>query len=133
MQLRYVENPVLKAAEVARLRVAVGWDAREKQLEKVIDKTYLTAACFDNDNLVGFVDVISDGVDDAFIRNLVVLPGYQRFGIALELLNIIIRRTKADRIKTVNVLFEPELIDLYRKAGFRIVNGGMIDHENEGF
>lgn len=133
MQLRYVENPVLKAAEVARLRVAVGWDAREKQLEKIIGKTYSTAACYDNDTLVGFVDVISDGVDDAFIRNLVVHPDYQRYGIALELLKIIARRTKADRIKTVNVLFESELVDLYRKAGFRIVNGGMIDHENEGF
>lgn len=133
MHLRFVESPVLKPDDVARLRVAVGWDAREKQLEKIIGNTYSTAACYDHENLVGFVDVISDGVDDAFIRNLLVHPDYQRYGIALKLLKIIISRTKADRIKTVNVLFEPELTDLYRKAGFRIISGGMIDHENEGF
>ncbi|MFU8794763.1 MAG: GNAT family N-acetyltransferase, partial [Dethiobacteria bacterium] len=67
------------------------------------------------------------------IRSLVVHPDYRRRGIALNLLKMVTERIKKSNIKTTNVLFEPELTDLYRKAGFRIVGGGLIDNEREGF
>ena len=133
MRLNYIENPSLDPAAVAALRVAVGWDARQERLEKIVGSTYLTVACFDDDQLVGFVDVLSDGVDDALIRSLMVHSAYQGEGIALELLNIVTERLKSARIKTINVLFEPDLAPLYRKAGFKIVSGGLIDTEKEGF
>lgn len=131
--MRFLENPDLTVKEVADLRRAVGWDGREEQMEKIIGRTYLTVACFDGELLVGFVDVISDEVEDALIRNLLVHPEYRRQGLGLKLLEIAIKKIKADRIKTINVLFEPELAGLYRKAGFKIVSGGMIDNEAEGF
>ncbi len=130
--MRYVEKPELSARVVADLRIKVGWEAREEQLETVLGRTYLSIACFDENNLVGFVDVISDGVEDALIRNLIVDPGYHQKGIGHKLLGIVVRRLKADQIKTVNVLFEPGLNEFYRKAGFKIVSGGIIDTE-EGF
>ncbi len=133
MRLSYVENPALDPAAVAALRVAVGWDARQEKLEQIIGSTYMTVACFNDDLLVGFVDVLSDGVDDALIRSLMVHSAYQGEGIALELLKMAIKRLKGDRIKTINVLFEPELTPLYQKAGFKIVSGGLIDTEKEGF
>jgi ribosomal protein S18 acetylase RimI-like enzyme len=133
VNLKYVENPVLEAADIAGLREAVGWDGRKDQWEKIAGCTYLTAACFDHDRLVGFVDVLSDGVDDALIRGLVVHPAYQRQGIGLELLQMVIKKVKAEKIKTTNVLFDLELAGLYRKAGFKIIGGGIIDIEREGF
>jgi len=133
VRLNYAYNPELQAEDVASLRNAVGWDAREEKLKKIVGNTYLTAACFDNEFLVGFVDVISDGVDDALVRNLLVHPDYRGRGIALVLLKMIIKKIREDNIKTVNVLFEPELAGLYRKAGFRIIGGGMIDNEAEEF
>ncbi len=133
MLLRYIENPDLDAATVAVLRSAVGWDTRKEKPEKAIGCNYMTAACYDEDQLVGFVDVLSDSVDDALIRSLIVHPDYQRQGIGLELLRIVIKKIKAGRIKTINVLFEPELAAFYGKAGFRIVSGGLIDSETERF
>lgn len=134
MLLRYELNPDISAVLVASLRQRCGWEARQKKMEKIIGCTYLTAACFDDQKLIGFVDVLSDGVEDALIRGLVVDPDYRRRGIAVALLNMVVERTKADQIKTVNVLFdEPNLAGLYRKAGFRIVSGGLIDNEAEGF
>ncbi len=133
MRLRYIENPELEAGAVAALRVEVGWEGREEKLERIIGSTYANAACYDGKRLIGYVDVISDGVDDAFIRNLVVHPKYHRKGIALNLLQIVIKRIQTDRIKTINVLFEPQLTELYRKAGFKIINGGIIDNEKKGF
>ncbi len=133
MRLHYVLDPELDVAAVAALRTRVDWDARKDQLERILGSTYMTAACFDGNSLVGIVDVISDGIDDAFIRNLIIDPDYHRKGIALKLLTMVVDKLKADQIKTVNVLFEKELTDLYRKAGFRIVKGGIIDNEEEGF
>jgi N-acetylglutamate synthase-like GNAT family acetyltransferase len=127
--LSYLVNPEIEAGALAALRKAVGWDARKDKMEKIIGCTYLTAACYDHDQLVGFVDVLSDGVDDALVRSLVVDPQYQRKGIGLELLRIVTAKVKKDQIKTVNVLFEPELSAFYKKAGFRIVSGGLIDNE----
>lgn len=132
MGLLYVENPELDAAVVAELRAKVGWDARKEQLEKILGRTYLAVACFDDNDLVGIIDVISDGIDDALIRNLVIHPEYQGKGIGHELLIKVLDRLKSNRIKTINVLFESELTEFYRKAGFRIVSGGIIDNE-EGF
>ncbi|MDW7738964.1 MAG: GNAT family N-acetyltransferase [Bacillota bacterium] len=131
MKLRYLENPELKVKEVAALRKAVGWDSREDKIEKILGCTYLTAVCYDGKLLVGFVDVLSDEVDDALIRSLIVHPDYQRKGIGLRLLKMVTHRVKTDKIKTVNVLFEPELAHFYERAGFRIVGGGLIDNENE--
>lgn len=133
MLLRYELNPDISAELVASLRQRCGWEARQKKMEKIIGCTYLTAACFDDQNLIGFVDVLSDGVDDALIRGLVVDPGYRRRGVAVALLTMVVERIKTDQIKTVNVLFEPNLAGLYLKAGFRIVSGGLIDNEAEGF
>ncbi len=132
MSLRYELNPEITAGEIAVLRRLVGWEARKKKMAEIIGCTYMFAACFDDDLLVGFVDVLSDGVEDALIRSLMVHPGYQRQGIALKLLEIATGNIKKGKIKTTNVLFEPELIDLYRKAGFKIVNGGLIDNEAKG-
>ncbi len=131
MTLKYLLNPDVGAGELADLRKAVGWDERKQKLKKIVGCTYLSAACFDGQRLVGYADVLSDGVDDALIRGLVVDPEYQKQGIALELLNILTATIRKDRIKTVNVLFEPELEPLYRKAGFKIVCGGLIDNEDE--
>lgn len=133
MPLRYELNSGISAAEIASLRHLVGWEPREKKMAELVGCTYMTAACFEDDLLVGFVDVLSDGVEDALIRSLVVHPGYQRRGIARHLLKMVTERIKESNIKTTNVLFEPELTDLYRKAGFRIVSGGLIDNEWEGF
>ncbi|MDZ4132175.1 MAG: GNAT family N-acetyltransferase [Dethiobacteria bacterium] len=131
--MQFVENPKLDARVIAELRNSVGWDAERKRPEKLAGCTYMTAACFDDDKLVGFVDVLGDGLDDALIRGLVVHPAYQRQGIGLKLLQMVISQTKKDGIRTTNVLFDPGLSDFYRKAGFKIISGGIIENETEGF
>jgi ribosomal protein S18 acetylase RimI-like enzyme len=129
MELEFAVNPALEAEAVADLRLAVGWDARLEKVRQAAGRLFFTAACFDGRLLVGYVEVVSDGVDDAYIRNLMVRPGYRRRGIALKLLQMVVERIRASGIKMANVIFEPDLAPLYRKAGFVIVNGGLIDNE----
>ncbi|MBW2306110.1 MAG: GNAT family N-acetyltransferase [Deltaproteobacteria bacterium] len=130
-EIRFVENPDLNAEEVAALRKAVGWDGRVEKLKKILGNTFISAGCFYNGRLVGYVDVVSDAVDDAYIRNLMVHPEYQGRGIGSELISTILRRIKREGIKMANVLFEPHLVDFYRKCGFTIMAGGVIDNEKK--
>lgn len=129
MDLHYEYSPHLKAEQVARLRELVDWDGRVDKFEKKLGNTYFCVACFADDTLVGYVDVVSDGIDDAYIRDLVVHPDYQRRGIGSKLLDMIITRVRSDRIKTLNVVFEPRLKDFYEKSNFAIMAGGIIDNE----
>ena len=129
MELRYQYSPDLKAQQVARLRELVGWDGRVEKYEKKLGTTYLCAACFAGDTLVGYVDVVSDGIDDAYIRDLIVHPDYQRRGIGSQLLDMVVQRVRSDGIKMINVVFEPTLQGFYKKAHFVIKAGGLIDNE----
>jgi len=129
MEFCYEYSPHLKAEQVAELRELVNWDGRIEKFKKKLGNTYFCVACFADDTLVGYVDVVSDGIDDAYIRDLVVHPEYQRRGIGSKLLDMIIKRVRSDRIKTLNVVFEPRLNEFYEKANFVIMAGGVIDNE----
>ncbi len=128
MRISFVEKPELDAVDLTNLRRAVGWEGDLERVKKTLGRSYYWVAAFEAEKLIAFVEVISDGVDDAYIRNLIVHPDYQRRGIGRKLLEMVLSRVKADRIKTVNVLFEPGLEPFYRKVGFRVVCGGLIDN-----
>ena len=128
MQIKLVEKPEIEAEELALLRRSVSWDGEPEQLKQTIGRSYFWAGCFAAGELVGYIEVISDGVDDAYIRNLIVHPEYQRKGLGLKLLELATGRIKADGIKMTNILFEPELASFYRKAGFMIISGGVINN-----
>jgi len=125
----FVENPDIRAEDVAALREAIGWEARVERLRKIIGNIYFSAGCFHMGKLVGYVGVVSDAVDDAYIRNLIVHPEHQGRGIGSELLSMALLRIKSDGIKMASLIFEPRLSGFYQKRGFTIVAAGIIDNE----
>ncbi|MFA5031720.1 MAG: GNAT family N-acetyltransferase [bacterium] len=131
MDLRFEKNPGLKAEQVADLRKSVGWDSRVEKYKKILGNTYFCAVCFSEDKLVGYIDVVSDKIDDAYVRDLMVHPDYQRRNIGTKLLNMVIEQVKSDGIKMINTIFDPELTRFYKKVGFTIMSGGVIDFEND--
>ena len=112
------------------MREAVGWDARVEKYQIILGNTYLRAACFHGDELVGYVDVVSDGIDDAYMRDLMVDPKHDRHGIASNLIAMITERVKGSGIKMLSVLSEPHVADFYSAAGFHVMGGGEIDFES---
>lgn len=129
MELTFQYSPLLTPEQVAELRIAVGWDGRVEKYRKKLGKSYLCVCCFDAKRLVGYADVVSDGIDDAYIRDLIVHPAYQRSGIGSRLLAMIAERIKSDGIKMVHAFFDPSLKTFYTKAHFTILLGGVIDNE----
>jgi len=124
---RYVLRPGISPQQVVDLRTAVGWDAALHLYEQTLGQTFTWAGAFVGDQLIAYGDVVSDGVADAYIRDLVVHPSHQRRGIGSHLLSLLIEAVRGAGIRMVNTVFEPELTAFYRRAGFHIVSGGLLD------
>jgi ribosomal protein S18 acetylase RimI-like enzyme len=129
MAIRYEYSPKLTPQQIADLRLSVGWDGRVEKYKKKLGNSYFWVACFDNASLVGYADVVSDAVDDAYIRDVIVRPNYQHRGIGTKLLEMITTRMREDGIKMVHVIFDPSLEAFYRQAQFTIMLSGVIDNE----
>lgn len=65
--------------------------------------------------VIGFVNLISDGVLTAFIPWLEVLPGYQEQGIGTELMQRILAGT--ERFYSVDLVCDAELVPYYERFG----------------
>lgn len=127
--LRYEYSPPLTAEQIAALRLTVGWDGRVEKYRKKIGNSHFCVACFEGNTLIAYADVVSDAIDDAYIRDVIVHPDYQRRGIGTKLLSMITTRIKQEGIKMLHVIFEPSLEKFYRKSHFRIMCSGVIDNE----
>jgi GNAT superfamily N-acetyltransferase len=123
------DEPVA-AEEIEALRVAVGWDRFENKYERIIPNSYTHFAIRTAGALVGFLNVISDGIGDAFLVDLMVQPAMQRRELGRALVKAAIEALKADGIKCIQVTFNPHLESFYRACGFHVFKAGIIDtHE----
>lgn len=130
--LEYKTNPGASPESIAALRRSVGWGGMEAALRNPALRDYLQIACYDGDELVGFLDVVSNGVTDAYIQDVMVRPDYQGKGIGTELMNRAINRLKADHIYMVSVIYgEEELRPFYERFGFYTMLCGQMETRPE--
>ena len=59
----------------------------DKEPGNPIMTSYYHIAAFEEDELIGYIDCISNGVTDAYIQDLMVKPEYPGKGIGSELMN----------------------------------------------
>ena len=77
----------------------------------------------DGEDVVGFVNAISDGVLSAYIPLLEVLPEYQGRGIGSELVRRLVARLES--LYMVDLSCDAELEPFYLRLGFRTLDRGM--------
>jgi ribosomal protein S18 acetylase RimI-like enzyme len=117
----------LTGAQVEALREAVGWDRMTGMYDLILNRTYTHFSVMEASQLIGFVNVISDGIGDAFLVDLMVHPDFQHQGIGQALVKQAVAELRADGVQLIQVTFEPELESFYRACGFHIVKAGVID------
>lgn len=128
--MEILHNGEVTDPELVELRKAVGWDYTPGEYDRILEGVYAYFTVRDEGNLIGFVSVISDGVADAFLVDLMVHPSYQKWGIGTKLIKQAVRFIKANNIRCVQVTFNPETEGFYRKLGFHIFKAGIIDFKN---
>ena len=80
--------------------------------------------------VVGFINALSDGVLSAYIPLLEVLPAYQNQGIGGELVRRILIRLKD--LYMVDLLCDADLQPFYQKLGMNPATGMLLRHyENQ--
>ena len=117
----------LTGAQIEELRVAVGWDRMQGKYDLILARSYTHYSIMDDSHLIGFVNVISDGVADAFLVDLMIHPDFQHQGIGKALITHAINDLKARDIRCIQLTFAPELEPFYQACGFHIVKAGIID------
>lgn len=121
--IRYACNPQLDFAAVLDLYASVGWSNytnRPQQLEQALHQSLFVIAAYDDEELVGLIRAVGDGLTIVFIQDLLVYPHYQRQGIGRSLLGQTLERFKD--IYQIQLATEQSDKNLafYRELGFRL-------------
>ncbi|MFO7677180.1 MAG: GNAT family N-acetyltransferase [Thermoplasmatota archaeon] len=110
--------------EIVRLYKAGGWwkDTYDPSLiPGLISGSFVFAVVVDSktEKAIGMGRVISDGVSDAYIQDLVVLPGSRDKGIGTNLVSVLIQECLKKNISWIGLIAQPGSFSLYSRLGFK--------------
>lgn len=125
--MKYEFSVQVSPQEISELRKSVGWNSMEEYYNDSLKQSYFYICCYEEDKLIGFLDVVSNGVTDAYIQDVMVSPKYQGKGIGTALINKAINKLKEDNIYMISVIFEESLLSFYNKFGFNTMLSGQLD------
>jgi len=129
--IKFEIKGTVKPEQIAELRKSVGWNGMEISLKKALLNSYFYICCFEDDKLIGYLDVVSNGITDAYIQDVIVNPACQGKGIGTKMMNIAIDKLKQDGVYAISVLFDEKLLDFYKKFGFYVMMAGQMNTREE--
>ena len=120
--IRHVCNPQLDFVAALDLYASVGWSNytnQPQQLEQAFHQSLFVMAAYDDEELVGLIRVVGDGLTIVFIQDLLVYPHYQRQGIGRSLVQETLERFKdVYQIQLATEQSDKNLA-FYQELGFR--------------
>ena len=123
----YKYNETVSVKALSDLRESVGWNRMENEYGNPLMASYYHIAVYQKDELIGYVDSVSNGVTDAYIQDLMVKPDYQGKGIGTDLMNKMIEYLKKNHIYIISVVFDESLKTFYKKFGFNNMLSGQME------
>lgn len=129
MKIKYTKSKNISGEQLEKLYNDVGWTAYTndmKVLEQAVEQSLDVIAAWDDEELVGFIRVVGDGLTIIYIQDILVLNAYQNKGIATELIQQVLKTYKSVRQK---VLLTEEAADVrrfYEKNGFQSCDQGNL-------
>lgn len=127
MEIKYTTKTKAKG-DIYSLYECLGWNdflkLKEEQLEKAMEQSFRVIYAYDGENLVGTGRIISDGVTNAYLCGLGVIPTYRGRGIGTEIMRGLADYCK-DRNLHLQFFCEEGLVPYYRNMGFKTFAVGM--------
>lgn len=120
-------KPPLTDAELKPLFRAAWPHEDEASYEAILARSLTYVAAYDEEQLVGFVNVAWDGGIHAFLLDTTVHPKVQRRGVGTELVRQAAREARRLGCNWLHVDFDEHLESFYRECGFRAAPAGLID------
>jgi len=114
--------------DIANLYRAGGWWKEEYnpgELPHLIRGSFLFVVAVDRKtgHAVGMGRVISDGVSDGYIQDLVVLPEYRKTGIGAQIVSTLVKKCVEKGISWIGIIAEPDTEKFYLPLGFHPMEG----------
>lgn len=107
--------------QILELYSSVGWSAYTDHpdvLRKGFEKSLLTLAAYEGDNLLGLIRTVGDGETVIFIQDLLVYPEHQRRGVGTALVNAVLNRFSHVRQIELATDDTEKTKAFYRSCGF---------------
>lgn len=98
------------------------WWSKGRSLEETrtcAQRSSLIFALCDGDTLLAYARVLTDYVFKAFIFDVIVAPGARQQHLGEKMLNCILRHPDLQNVRHPELYCRPDLVDFYRKFGFR--------------
>lgn len=116
------------AEEIIALYRAGGWWKDEydpAEIPRLIVGSFAFAVAADSRSgrAVGMGRALSDGVSDAYIQDLVVLPQYRGRDLGTAIISRLVARCREDGISWIALIAEPGSEEFYRPLGFTRMEG----------
>ena len=122
--------------QIVDLYRAAGWWKEEMDasiINDLIRGSFLFAVAIDisTSSAVGMGRVISDGIADAYIQDLVVLGDWRSWGVGTMILTKLLEECRFRKITWIGLIAEPGKEEFYRSLGFSRMPGHvpMLFHE----
>jgi GNAT superfamily N-acetyltransferase len=100
------------------------WDEAPsiEQVKLAMDNTLFRISIYDNDKLIAMARLIGDKGLDYYIKDVVVIPEYQRKGVGHMLIEELLKYINDNGIANTEIFVElcamPNVIPFYEKFGF---------------
>lgn len=124
--------------EIVELYRAAGWwkeDMDASRINDLIRGSFLFAVAIDisTGRAVGMGRVISDGIADAYIQDLVVQGDKRSWGVGKMILNRLLEECRLCKITWIGLIAKPGKEEFYGSQGFAPMPGHvpMLFHEEE--
>ncbi len=82
---------------------------------KILENSYKAIVAIDNNIIIGFINIISDGVLSAYIPLLEVIPEYRKQGIGSKLTKLAIEELK--NLYMIDLSCDDNIVNFYKKFG----------------
>lgn len=125
IEIKFVDS--WNEEEIVGLYKAGGWwkDYYDPSgLKNLIKGSFAFAVAIDKSSgkAIGMGRLISDGISDAYIQDLVVLPKYRDRGIGRQLVKVLLDHCLSKGILWIGLIAEPEQDGFYSNMGFKTMS-----------
>ncbi len=126
IEIRFVTN--WPEDDIVSLYHAGGWWKDEYEpsaIRYMIEGSFCFAVAIDKTSgkTIGMGRVLSDGVSDGYIQDLVILPEYRKQGVGKILTRSLIDYCTSKGVTWIALISEPNQDEFYKKLGFKEMKG----------
>jgi len=127
LQILKEPNPA-ETEQLLTLYTIAGWITADEEtagqlVQDIVRHTFRFVIAKDGAGIIGMGRAISDGVSDAYIQDVTVLPEYRQQGIGGRIIDYLVQELHASGIGWIGLISEPGYERFYRKLGFADMTG----------